>query len=91
MTLIRILVDLTARLPLQRLPQPRVHVGGGGAAERVGGFGLGGFFAVGALREVVVGLAGGLGDGVRGEGAVGGGAAGGEGLGVEFGGGVVAD
>lgn len=46
---------------------------------------------MGALREVVVGLAGRLGDGVGGEGAVGRGAAGGEGLGVEFGGGVVAD
>lgn len=46
---------------------------------------------MGALREVVVRLAGGFGYGVWREGAVGGGAAGGEGLGVEFGGGVVAD
>lgn len=44
-----------------------------------------------AVGEVVEGLAGGFGNGVRGEGAVGGGGAGGEGFGGEGGGGVVAD
>lgn len=91
MALVRVLVYLTARLSLQRLPYSGVHIGGGCAGDGVRGLGLGGFFAVRAFGQVVVGLAGGLGDGVRLEGAVGGGAAGGEGFGVEFGGGVVAD
>lgn len=67
-----------------------MHICTCGSAERVCGAGLGGFFAVGALGEVVGGLAGDFGGGVGGEGVGGGGAAGGKGLGGEGGGGVVA-
>jgi len=58
-------------------------------AERVRGIGLGGFFAVRALAEVIVGLAGDFGGSVGREGVGGGGAAGGKGFCVELGGGVV--
>lgn len=66
-----------------------MHVLARRPAERVRGIGLGGFFAVGALAEVVVGLAGDFGGSVGCEGVGGGGAAGWEGFGVELGGRVV--
>lgn len=68
-----------------------MHVLARRPAERVRGVGFCGLFAVGALAGLVVGLAGDLGAGVGREGVGGGGGAGGKGLGVEFGGGVVAD
>lgn len=68
-----------------------MHVRGSGATEGGLGGGDGAFFAVGAVGEVVVGLAGDFADGVGSEGAVFRSGAGGKGFGVEFGEGVVAD
>ncbi len=85
-----IVSQLGARLSLAWITHAGVDIARGGAAESVGGAGLGGFFAVGALGKVVVSLAGGFGRAVGGEGAVLGCGACGEGFGVKFGNGVVA-
>ena len=61
-----------------------MYVAGSCPAEGGRGGGFGGFFAVAALGEVVVGLAGDFGSGVRGEGTVGGSATRRESFGAEF-------
>lgn len=85
-----IMSQLVARLTLARMTHAGVYIARGGAAESVGGGGLGRFFAVGALGEVVVGLAGNFGGAIGGEGAILGRGARGKGFGVEFRDGVIA-
>lgn len=90
-SMLTLMSQLRARLPLPRVSQAPVHIRTRRAPERGA---RGRFRALFAVQPVVVrveGLSGRFGDGVWSECAVGGGGAWGQGFGGEFGGGVVAD